>query len=341
MTCHHRLIGISANKTNHCLNELHNNKVFLAIVGDFHESLPHVNIISNIKCLCGGALLAKKSERTSGIDESNREISVYDLDFGTEKFIQTTYIKTRTNWTPIPRDGFYIPSFENKNQENEELLIQKLQEIKDIIHVYHPFKDIPVREMDISFYEYMDQKKWKEARNQVIHKLKYESEMITEIIICLISINSFKDLKEDISEGRDVPLWQFGYSIPAKYIAKEGRRELPMYRNSLIRAIRKQLNDLNKIAEYFLSIFSNDGILLFIDTSQQNIAEKYYNYIERYKANRFMEVNIDELNTYTGDKLELIIINICEHIDFDRLDEISNFIKKIHNFTNCFCWFKH
>ncbi len=34
MICHHRLIEISANKTSHCLNDLHNNKVFLAIVGD-------------------------------------------------------------------------------------------------------------------------------------------------------------------------------------------------------------------------------------------------------------------------------------------------------------------
>ncbi len=332
MICHHRLIEISANKTTHCLNELHNNNVFLALVGDFHESLSNINIVNGIRFLCGGALLAKKSERTSGIDESNREINIYDLDFGTGKFTQITYIKTRTNWTVIPRNDFYIPCIDNKNQENEGMLIQKLQEIKDIIHRYHPFKDIPVREMKRSFYEYLDQKQWKEARNQVTHKLEYESEILTEMIISLISINSFNDLKEDVADGKDVPLWQYGYSIPAKYIVKKYRKELPIYRNSLIRAIRKQLNDLKKIGEYYLSIFSNDGILLFIDSSQQIITEKYYNFMEGYKEDRFREVNIDELDDYNGDKLERIIIEICEQIDFDRLDEINNFLQEIYNY---------
>ena len=107
--CHHRLIEIlSFNKT-HCLEELENRNVFLSLAGDFHASSPNIGNINRIQFITVGALLARKSERMSGIDEINREMNVYDLDFIDGKVSWTTYIKS-ANWVPIKRDEFsFLP----------------------------------------------------------------------------------------------------------------------------------------------------------------------------------------------------------------------------------------
>ncbi len=107
LICHHRLIEISSNKRDHCLQELRDRNVLLALVGDFHESTKYVDKINGIKFISTGALLAKKSERMAGTDVINREFNVYDINLKERNIIWSTYIKSN-RWEKIQRDEVNI-----------------------------------------------------------------------------------------------------------------------------------------------------------------------------------------------------------------------------------------
>ncbi len=326
--CHHRLIEISNYKRNHCLEELHDRNVFLSLVGDFHVSSPHIDKISGIQLIPVGAVLAKKAERTFGIDELNREINVVDLDLIEEKISWTTYLKS-AYWVPIKRDEFSFQPSKVDTQKKLNNLIIELKKIKNIIHSNHPFEDVIVRDMDKSFYNYIDEKKWEEAKNQFIFKLGQESKRNIEIMVKVILVQGFKRLCDDI------PTETFrlsGIEIPEEIVAKEFRRELPIYKNSLKYAIQQQFSNLDYIARNFVSLFSKEGILLFITESQIQEVSKLKNYIKLYTSENLKEstnINLEDLSQLSGKQLEQKVILLCSKINFNKLKEIEIFLRDV------------
>ena len=139
MVSHHRLVEIESNITSnkkHCLKKLRDRKVFLALVGDFHESQDDVNKICGIKSITAGALMAKKSQRTVGIDVSNRQFNVYDIDFNVGMLQWSTYKKT-LDWEENRRKSIELPFGFKKDVGENDFLIHKHpdfeSDLKDII----------------------------------------------------------------------------------------------------------------------------------------------------------------------------------------------------------------
>jgi len=233
------------------------------------------------------------------------------------------------HWELIRRDDFsFLPS-EVDTQEKLDGLIIELKKIKNIIHSNHPFEDVIVRDMDKSFYNYIDEKKWKEAKNQFIFKLGQESKRNIEIMVKVILAQGFKRLCDDI------PTKTFrlsGYYIPAEILGKEFRRETTVYKNSLKYAIQQQFSHLDSITRNFASLFSNEGILLFITKSQIQEASKLRNYLNSYTPENLKvsaNINLEDLSQLSGKQLEQKVLLLCSKINFNKLKEIEVFLKDV------------
>ncbi|KKL19862.1 hypothetical protein LCGC14_2461230, partial [marine sediment metagenome] len=154
--CHHRLIEITNYNHTHCLEELRENNVILALVGDFHKSQKRIDEINGIKVITAGSLLAKTSERVSGFDIMNREFNIYDLNIEKGIISYSTFIKTQ-DWEELKREKVDLP-FGTKTLRNErenEIIISKLEQIEDKIHINNPTEEMIIEHMDSHFYDYM------------------------------------------------------------------------------------------------------------------------------------------------------------------------------------------
>jgi len=337
LLCHHRLIEITNYNHNHCLEELRENKVILALVGDFHKSQKRVDEINGIKFITAGSLLAKTSERVSGFDIMNREFNVYDIDLEKGSVTYTTFIKTQ-NWEEQKREEVDLP-FGIKiltTQDDRDNIIVKLKKIEDIIHKNHPTEDIIIKYMDSSFYTYMREREWKKASNQINFKMENEIEIITQIEYRIIKLRSFLSFVEKLEPQLNikVPLIIDDYNISVLNLAVEMRRELPTWRKSLIDKIKEHIEDLNFISVNLTSLLSDEGILLFLSEDQKEEVISLTIQVEHYKEENtraYLEIDIEEDRQFGTVELEKALTDLHNNINSEDLDLIYNFLNDIQN----------
>jgi len=115
MVTHHTLHSIKKDRFNNALNKLSDNNVLLDLAGDIHKSESRADVISNIRCIPAGTVLAKKTERQVGIDEVSRQFNLVNLNLHDGLVNWSTYI-FEGNWREIKNESFYLehPSFSQR-----------------------------------------------------------------------------------------------------------------------------------------------------------------------------------------------------------------------------------
>lgn len=338
LICHHRLIEIANFNHNHCLEELRKKNIILALVGDFHKSSNRVDEVNGIKIVTAGSLLAKNSERVSGVDIMNREFNLYDIDLKTGVVDYITFIKT-LNWEQLKRDNINLPfgTKSAKPNEDKKKVITMLKEIEDIIHNDHPNEDIIVNYMKSDFYTYMRNQEWRKASNQIKYKLNNEIESITSILYRIIKLRSFKYFVEKLEPELNIkaPLVIDNYSIDPLALAVSMRRGLPSWRSSLIHQIEDYIDDLNFVSENLSKLISNKGILLFLFEDQRKrnaifTSSLFKIYREEIIKNR-LKINLKEDHQYKVEILEQTLVNISNQIKIEDLDMIYDLLNNIQN----------
>lgn len=223
---------------------------------------------------------------------------------------------------------------QKETQENSGgKLATILTKLEEIIHQNYPFKEIKVRYMKPSFYEYLASRNYKKARDQILHKFKIEEQTINDIRVKLFSINRFLSSKDELITPLDknykkkVP-----YNIPIEVLKEGFRREHPNYLRSLKNELKKQIHDLDFIAKNVVGILSQSGMILFLTKEQSQRANRLSSHFKRYRNYKIEEAlnlklkNIDSLDL---EKIQLTLQTLFNLIDSIKLKEIDEFLNEI------------
>lgn len=218
-----------------------------------------------------------------------------------------------------------------KKNKKVELLLN----YKESIHKDHPFDEIKVEYMDKSYYKYIENRNWKDASDQILHKIKRETQKINEMIMRLASIDLFLNLTEMLEAGlideRFLP--KNIYMISAKEIANKFNRDLPQYKNNLISEIDNQIKNLVFISANCFSLFSSSGIFIFLTDTQIALPEQLNNYFNKFNLDFLKKyINIDTNSSPESIKInevEETFKNLYGLLDKTKISGLVDFLNEI------------
>ncbi len=276
----------------------------------------------------------------------NRDSIKNAFDNGTNRFF-TKHTGTKADGLKRPYRRFsknpgslgeFTETFKESQDaftENQRNLILKLGELRDKIHSNHPFENIKVRYMDSDFYKYMDTKRWNSANDQIKYKLKREIEHLNDLMHRLTSIITFLGLQNHLKDtlNSDEPRVTDMYSISPEKLAYSMAKGSEQYKNDSKRHLEDQFYNIGYLAGNFTTIFSEDGIYIFLDDDDILQAEKikqYFISLNKY-TNEFIQsqINLDE-DDLKVEKILEISIKLIEKIDSEQIKNTLRFISKIY-----------
>lgn len=264
------------------------------------------------------------------ITVGNLIIKIKQHDFGeTEKILATI------NGDLISDRGAIEIELETIAQYKKKKKIELLTRIKEKIHTDYPFDDIVVEYMDKSYYKYIDTKNWKDASNQILYKIKNETQLIEGMIKRLFSIKLFLELTElieaDLTSERFMP--KDLYEISAKELAGRFNRQSPQYRDNLINELDTQIKNFAYISSQIGRLFTSKGIFHFLTDTQIELSDQFNNYFNRFNPD-FLRSHIDidtqvPASNYSVRRLEDYFKNLYKLIDKLKILGLINLLNEI------------
>ncbi|KKL93281.1 hypothetical protein LCGC14_1876230, partial [marine sediment metagenome] len=195
---------------------------------------------------------------------------------------------------PEEPNGKIIPSF----TESEKKIISKLIYFRDKIHASHPFKEITVRDMDGSFYTYIDGESWNLAKNQIDYKLRGEIRNIKEIMGKLVSIFTFLKLEDKFKEwlSSSEPIKINGYQISRDKLIREFTEDSNEFKNNILTGLKNQYYNISSITGNLNTSFSDIGIYIFLTEDQIQKTEEIKGYFEitNKKVNAMVKIDVEK-----------------------------------------------
>lgn len=256
------------------------------------------------------------------------------------KIIQHEFGEAKT--ITITLDGKLVLDHGLIEEELETIAIYKknkkvelLLNYKERIHKDHPFDEIKLEYMDKSYYKYIENRNWKDASDQILHKIERETQKINEMIGRLESINSFLDLTErieaDLIDERSMP--KNIYEISAKELANKFTRELPLYKNNLISELDKQIKNLVFTSSICLSLFSSKGIFIFLTDTQNALSQQLNYYFNKFNLDFLKKhINIDTNSSpesYNINEVEEASKNLYRLLNKTKILGLVDFLNEI------------
>ncbi len=219
---------------------------------------------------------------------------------------------------------------QTSSSEIQKKLISKLETIRDKIHSDYPFEEIKVRHMDSNFYNYIYRKDWILAKNQIVYKLQKEIELSKELMYKIVSLNSFKSLKnrfKQILDSKELKVEE--YNIPPEKVAIDMMKGYEQKEGNLKRELAAQFKNIGVLTGNFTNLFSNDGIYIFLEVNEKSEAEKikkYFISLNEY-INKNILIDLDR-NDITVDQVLQTSVKLMESI---RMEQIEKTIKLLGN----------